>query len=152
MLFATSYAFSQVKKKLNQAAVPADFEKEMLKEYIQHMKIKDDTSARKIIKSKAGSFYFAPKYFYIQQIEIFPELKDDSAGFTLQPKSGKMQTLAFEKGTIGFFKNHLDKSIARVDSLYPVTIRIKKLNITEKRTDIIYDDCILKFEYVFECR
>ena len=152
MLCATSRLSSQVSKKSRGPLKPADLEKEMQNQYLSYTKLKDDSNARKKINPFSDSFHFTPKYIYIQQTELFPELKDDSVGFTLQPKSGSTQLLTFEKGTTAFFNNYLEKSINKVDSLYPVVLKIKKINISETRVDAIYDDCKLDFEYVFECR
>ena len=152
LLCISFHLFSQAKKKSIEPQKPADLEKEMQSRYIAHFKIKDDSNAVKIITLKTDSFHFTPKYLYIRQAELFPGLTDDSVGFTLQPKSGKTQAIAFENGTTAYFNNYLSKSISKEDSLYPVILKVKKLTIAETRTEVIYDDCKLEFEYVFECR
>ncbi len=152
LLFTALCSFSQSQKKKTTALQPADLEKEMLSAYLGHMKIKDDSSSRRIIVPGTDTFHYTPRFLYIRGTELFPAVKEDSIGFTLQPKSGQAQPLMLENGTTAYFNHCLGMSIHKTDSLYPVVVKIKKLAITETRRDVLYDDCKIFFEYVFECR
>jgi hypothetical protein len=140
---------AQAIRKSTPPAKLKDFEQEATAQYIKYHKIKDDTARVRLIKQRNDTIQIRPSYFYIKEVEADSSINNDSIGFFLQPKSVQKQALTLEKGTISFFTNYLNQYVAKNDTLYPIVLKVKKISITEKRVESIYDEGKLVYEYEF---
>ncbi len=121
--------------------------KDAYKEYQKQFSFTDDPAPVKYIKPYLDTSKYIPKHFYIAEINDSTG-SNDSVGFTLQPKSGKKQRLAFEGGLQSAFTISVDKKLTKDSTLYPLIFNIRKFSITEIR-EKPYDNASFNYQYEF---
>lgn len=112
--------------------------------------IPDDPKPVKYIQFKKDTPVYVPQHFYIQKIEDLTNNKD-SIGFLLQPKSGKMQPIAFSNGAKNDIEEYFNFKIAKDSSLFPLVFVLKALSVSEEKNND-YRNGTFKYSYSYEYR